>query len=58
MLSPLAAELPAAALADLLAIDVTTATRWAGYAKRDWHDYLAARRAHAEQQPPELLAVT
>jgi hypothetical protein len=53
----LAAELPAAVLADLLAIDVTTATRWAGYAKRDWHDYLAARRADAEQQPPAPLAV-
>ena len=41
----LAAELPAAVLADLLAIDIITATRWAGYAKRDWNDYLAARHA-------------
>jgi hypothetical protein len=54
----LAAELPAAVLADLLAINVTTATRWAGYAKRDWHDYLAARRADAEQQPPTPAAMT
>jgi hypothetical protein len=27
-------ELPAAVLADLLAIDIVTATRWAQYAKR------------------------
>ena len=39
----LAAELPAAVLSDLLAIDIITATRWAKYAKRDWIDYLAAR---------------
>jgi hypothetical protein len=47
----LAAELPAAVLADLLAIDIVTATRWAGYAKRDWNDYLAVRRADAQQLP-------
>jgi hypothetical protein len=46
----LAAELPAAVLADLLAIDVVTATRWAGYAKRDWNDFLAIR--HADHQQP------
>jgi hypothetical protein len=40
----LASELPAAVLADLLGIDVVTATRWAGYAKRDWQTYLAERR--------------
>lgn len=39
----LAAELPAAVLADLLAIDVGTATRWATYAKTEWNDYIAAR---------------
>ena len=42
----LAAELPAAVLADLLAIDIVTATRWTGYAKRDWNDFLAARHAN------------
>ncbi|MCW2688663.1 MAG: hypothetical protein JWR37_3553 [Mycobacterium sp.] len=41
----LASELPAAVLADLLAVDIATATRWAGYAKRDWQPYLAKRRA-------------
>lgn len=41
----LAAELPAAVLADLLAIDIVTATRWATYAKTDWNDYVAARVA-------------
>jgi hypothetical protein len=44
----LAADLSAAVLADLLAIDIVTATRWAGYAKRDWNDYLAARHADAD----------
>jgi hypothetical protein len=34
----LAAALPAAVVPDLLAIDIVTATRWAGYAKRDWND--------------------
>ncbi|WP_225337307.1 hypothetical protein [Mycobacterium intracellulare] len=42
----LAAELPSAVLADLLAIDIVTATRWAGYAKRDWNDFLAVRHAN------------
>ena len=42
----LAAELPAPVLADLLAVDIVTATRWAHYAKREWGDYLAARRGH------------
>jgi hypothetical protein len=47
----LAAELPAAVLTALLAIDIVTATRWAGYAKRDWTDFRAARHADAQQQP-------
>ncbi|ARV80668.1 hypothetical protein MOKP4_48400 [Mycobacterium avium subsp. hominissuis] len=41
----MAAELPGAVLADLLAIDIVTATRWAAYAKRDWNQYLATRKA-------------
>ncbi|GLP73599.1 hypothetical protein TUM20983_07090 [Mycobacterium antarcticum] len=47
----LAAELPAAVLADLLAIDIITATRWAAYAKKDWLDYVATRVADAMQPP-------
>ncbi|WP_284235593.1 hypothetical protein [Mycobacterium antarcticum] len=47
----LAAELPAAVLADLLAIDIITATRWAAYAKKDWIDYVATRVADATQPP-------
>jgi hypothetical protein len=43
----LASELPAAVLSDLLGIDIATATRWAGYAKRDWQTYLANRRETA-----------
>lgn len=45
----LAAELPAAVLTDLLAIDIVTATRWAGYAKRDWNDFVAARVVDSAQ---------
>lgn len=39
----LAAELPSPVLADMLAVDITTATRWATYAKRDWVAYVASR---------------
>jgi hypothetical protein len=42
-LAALAADLPAAILADLLGMHVTTAVRWVTYARRDWADYLAAR---------------
>lgn len=45
----LASELPAAVLADLLGIDIATATRWAGYAKRDWQSYLANRHETAQR---------
>ncbi|WP_228566911.1 hypothetical protein [Nocardia sp. SYP-A9097] len=41
----LAAELPAAVLADLLGLHPGTAVRWVRTAKRDWHIYLAERRA-------------
>lgn len=41
----LAADLPAAVIADLLAVDPITATRWAKYSKRDWLDYVAERDA-------------
>ena len=42
----LAAELPAPVVADLLAVDIVTATRWAHYAKREWSDSVAARCGH------------
>jgi hypothetical protein len=44
----LASDLPAAVLSDILGIDIVTATRWAGYAKRDWQSYLAIRRETAQ----------
>jgi hypothetical protein len=36
-------DLPAAVLADLLGMHVTTAERWAKIASRDWADYITAR---------------
>ena len=39
----LAADLPAAVLADLLGMHINTAVRWTHRAKRDWSSYLAAR---------------
>jgi len=44
-LATLAADLPAAILADLLGMHVHTAVRWVTYARRDWAEYLAARAA-------------
>jgi len=44
-LAALAANLPAAVMADLLGMHVNTAVRWVIYARRDWADYLAARTA-------------
>jgi hypothetical protein len=35
-------------LADLLAVDIATATRCAKYAKRDWHAYIAERRIQVD----------
>jgi DNA-directed RNA polymerase specialized sigma24 family protein len=43
----LAADLPAAVVADLLGIHEATATRWAHRARRDWYTYLAQRRTEA-----------
>jgi hypothetical protein len=39
----LAADLPAAVLADLIGIHINSAVRWTHYAQRDWASYLAAR---------------
>jgi hypothetical protein len=44
----LAAELPAAVIADLLGITIQTAERWAEHARYDWSQYLAARTADTE----------
>lgn len=42
-LAALAADLPAAVLADLLGMHINTAVRWVKYVGRDWADYIAAR---------------
>ncbi|MGB7359492.1 MAG: hypothetical protein WA944_16515 [Mycobacterium sp.] len=42
----------AAVLAELLAVDPITATRWAKYSKRDWLGYVAER--DAAQHSPSL----
>jgi hypothetical protein len=44
-LAALAADLPAAILADVLGMHINTAVRWVVYARRDWAEYLAARAA-------------
>ncbi|WP_162958377.1 hypothetical protein [Nocardia yunnanensis] len=40
-----AREIPGPIAADLLGIDINTATRWAQRTRRDWTDYLATRAA-------------
>ena len=50
-LAALATDLPAAILADLLGMHVTTAVRWVTYARRDWADYLAVRTADLAAAP-------
>jgi hypothetical protein len=53
-LAALAADLPAAILADLLGLHVNTAVRGATYVRRDWTDYLADRAAeHGKPQRNE-----
>ncbi len=47
-LMALAADLPAAIIADLLGMHINTAIRWVRYAGRDWADYLAARAAEQD----------
>lgn len=47
----LAADLPAAVLADLLGMHTTTAVYWGRLAKRDWDGYIAAR---AVSNAPEV----
>ena len=52
-LAALAADLPAAVLADLLGMHINTAIRWVRYAGRDWPDYLAARAAEQDKKSGE-----
>ncbi|WP_411100425.1 hypothetical protein [Streptomyces sp. x-45] len=40
----LAANLPASVLADLTGTSVDNAVRWTKFAKRDWTEYVAARK--------------
>jgi hypothetical protein len=49
----LAADLPAAIIADLLGMHINTAIRWVRYAGRDWADYLAARAAEQDKTSGE-----
>ncbi|WP_371097044.1 hypothetical protein [Streptomyces sanglieri] len=37
------ADLPASVLADFTGTSISNATRWAGYARRDWFAYIASR---------------
>ena len=49
-LMALAADLPAAIIADLLGMHINTAIRWVRYAGRDWAAYLAARAAQQDKK--------
>ncbi|MFE7394764.1 hypothetical protein [Streptomyces sp. NPDC057582] len=40
----LATDLPASVLADFTGTSISNATRWTGYAKREWLDYIASRK--------------
>jgi hypothetical protein len=50
-LAALAADLPAAILAELLGLHVNTAVRWVTYARRDWTDYLTLRAGEYKETP-------
>ena len=47
----LAAELPAAVLADLTGISISTAERWSQWAKRDWAAYVGQRTFDCRDSP-------
>jgi hypothetical protein len=49
-LAGLAADLPPVVVADLLGVGITTATRWAGHARRDWAPFVAERRTEDDKQ--------
>jgi hypothetical protein len=55
-LAALAADLPAAILAGLLGMHVSTAVRWVTYARRDWTSYLAAQAADHGRPRPEATS--
>lgn len=48
----LAAEIPAPVLADLVGININTATRWAALAARSWTGYIAERARPEENNSP------
>ncbi|MFY9931114.1 MAG: hypothetical protein WAK82_24255 [Streptosporangiaceae bacterium] len=52
----LAADLPAAILADLLGLHINTAVRWVKRARRDWASYLAARTEIPRRGEAENMA--
>jgi len=52
----LAADLPAAVLADLLGLHINTAVRWVKRARRDWASYLAARAEATSTGRAETMA--
>ena len=52
----LAADLPAAILADLLGLHINTAVRWVKRARRDWASYLAARTEIPRRGEAESMA--
>jgi hypothetical protein len=52
----LAADLPAAVLADLLGLHINTAVRWVKRARRDWASYLDARAQVPPRSPAENMA--
>ncbi|MGH2688744.1 MAG: hypothetical protein ACRDKW_08045, partial [Actinomycetota bacterium] len=50
-LAQLASEVPAVALADLLNLSVSAATRWAGIAGANWAPYPSSRRPSSSATP-------
>jgi hypothetical protein len=52
----LAADLPAAILADLLGLHINTAVRWVKRARQDWASYLAARAEIPRRGSAENMA--
>jgi hypothetical protein len=54
-LAALAADIPAAVLAQLLDLNINTAIAWANYAQHDWSTYLAARARHDPPQAETIL---
>jgi len=50
-----ARDIPSPIAADLLGIDISTATRWASRTRRDWTDYIAERAQALERDDRECL---